>query len=194
MIAAIQTHGELLHWHSHIHVLITCGAFTPEGDFLQLPEFDMDRLLVAWQEAVFALYLAEFTQHIPPKGSHLIRYYGWYSNKSRGMRKKAEAEASPASSSEETAPTGSSQSWAMLIKRVYEVDPLCCLECGQMQMVSFIAPPQADVIEEVLKYCGLWQSRSPRAPPEVDELVLQLDAAYSGSSIDSPDPADSPRS
>ena len=59
MIAAIQTHGELLHWHPHIHVLITCGAFTPEGDFLELPEFDMERLLVAWQEAVFELYLAE---------------------------------------------------------------------------------------------------------------------------------------
>jgi len=33
-------------------------------------------------------FLAEFTQHIPPKGSHLIRYYGWYSNKARGMRKR----------------------------------------------------------------------------------------------------------
>ncbi|MBC8871334.1 MAG: transposase [Planctomycetes bacterium] len=31
-------------------------------------------------------FLAEFTQHIPPKGAHLIRYYGYYSNKSRGMR------------------------------------------------------------------------------------------------------------
>ena len=59
MIGAIQTHGELLHWHPHIHVLVTCGAFTPEGDFLELPQFDMERLLVAWQEAVFALYLAE---------------------------------------------------------------------------------------------------------------------------------------
>ena len=59
MIAAIQTHGELLHWHPHIHVLLTCGAFTPEGDFLELPELDMERLLVAWQEAVFELYLAE---------------------------------------------------------------------------------------------------------------------------------------
>ena len=36
-------------------------------------------------------FLAEFTQHIPPKGSHLIRYYGWYSNKARGMRRKADA-------------------------------------------------------------------------------------------------------
>jgi hypothetical protein len=26
---------------------------------LELPEFDRERLLVAWQEAVFALYLAE---------------------------------------------------------------------------------------------------------------------------------------
>lgn len=33
-------------------------------------------------------FLAEFTQHIPAKGAHLIRYYGWYSNKSRPMRKK----------------------------------------------------------------------------------------------------------
>jgi len=59
MIAAIQTHGEFLHWHPHLHVLITCGAFTPDGDFLELPELDMERLLVAWQDAVFELYLAE---------------------------------------------------------------------------------------------------------------------------------------
>ena len=33
-------------------------------------------------------FLAEVTQHIPNKGEHTIRYYGWYSNKSRGMRAK----------------------------------------------------------------------------------------------------------
>lgn len=79
----------------------------------------------------------------------------------------------------------------MLIKRVYEVDPLCCPECGgQMKVVAFIEPPQADVIEEILKHCGLWQASTPRAPPDVDGLVLELDAAYSDSSIDSPDQAD----
>jgi hypothetical protein len=41
MIGAIQTHGELLHWH----VLATCVAFTPEGAFLEVPEFDSDQLL-----------------------------------------------------------------------------------------------------------------------------------------------------
>jgi hypothetical protein len=59
MIAGIQTHGELLHWHPHIHTLATCGAFTSEGEFLELSEFDMDSLLLTWQEAVFDLYLAE---------------------------------------------------------------------------------------------------------------------------------------
>ena len=110
------------------------------------------------------------------------------------MRKKAEAEASDAPLVEETATSRSSQTWAILIKRIYEVDPLCCPECGgQMKVVSFIEPPQADVIEEILKHCGLWQSSTPRAPPDVDGLVFELDAAYSASSIGSPDQADPPQ-
>ena len=59
MVTAMQTHGELLHWHPHLHMLLTCGAFTPTGNFVKLPELDLDRLEAAWQEAVFALYLAE---------------------------------------------------------------------------------------------------------------------------------------
>jgi hypothetical protein len=79
----------------------------------------------------------------------------------------------------------------MLIKRICEVDPLSCPECGgQMKVVAFIEPPQTDVIEEILQHCGLWHSSSPRAPPDVEGLVLELDAAYSASSIDSLDQAD----
>ena len=59
-----------------------------------------------------------------------------------------------------------------------------------MQVVSFIEPPQSDVIEAILSHCGLWPSRSPRAPPDADELVLELDAAYSGNAIDRPNEAD----
>ena len=115
-------------------------------------------------------FLAELTQHIPPQEAHLIRYYGWYSNKSRGMRKKAAAEAaaeSPtAAAAEGASPGRSSQSWAMLIKRVYEVDPLSCPGCGvQMAVVGFIEPPQRDVIEKILSHCGLWRSAAARAPP-----------------------------
>lgn len=59
MIGTIQTHGERLHWHPHIHALVTCGGFTPQGELVELPEFNLARLEAAWQEAVFALYLAE---------------------------------------------------------------------------------------------------------------------------------------
>jgi hypothetical protein len=84
----------------------TCRAFPdPKGDGVQAGVPRNFQILDPLD------FLAEFTQHIPPKGSHLIRYYGWYSNKSRGMRKKsetataAEAEASVESSTEESATT-----------------------------------------------------------------------------------------
>lgn len=35
-------------------------------------------------------FLAEVTQHIPNRGEHQLRYYGWYSNKMRGQRAKRE--------------------------------------------------------------------------------------------------------
>jgi ribosomal protein S27E len=315
MIAAIQTHGELLHWHPHIHTLVTCGAFTPEGEFLEVPEFDVERLQAAWRDAVFALYLAEgkiepevvenmrgwphsgfsvdqsvylpagdragierlvqymtrcpfslsrlvkvsktgqvvykaekdacrafpgwkkgtgsigaqhpsgrsgqwclspfsdelasgpkrnfqildpldflaeFTQHIPPKGAHLIRYYGWYSNKARGMRRKAASGVCPdfCVSKNGTVPLAAapvptasrcSLTWAMLIKRVYEVDPLACPKCGgQMRVIAFIEPPQGAVIEKILRHCGLWQPSAPRAPPVTDDWVHDPDGDSDG--------------
>ena len=34
MITAIQTFGQLAQWNPHIHSLVTCGGYTPEGYFL----------------------------------------------------------------------------------------------------------------------------------------------------------------
>ncbi|MFP4573442.1 MAG: transposase, partial [Desulfobacterales bacterium] len=34
-------------------------------------------------------WLARLTTHISNRREHMVRYYGYYSNKSRGMRKKA---------------------------------------------------------------------------------------------------------
>ncbi|MSU63699.1 MAG: hypothetical protein EXS31_15080 [Pedosphaera sp.] len=46
-------------------------------------------------------FLAEVTQHIPGKGDHQIRYYGWYSNKNRGQRAKAQPGVAVAEGAEE---------------------------------------------------------------------------------------------
>ncbi len=54
----------------------------------------------------------------------------------------------------------------MLIKQVYEIEPLSCPECGgQMKVVAFLERSQADVIAKILRHCGLWCPLSLRAPP-----------------------------
>jgi len=134
-------------------------------------------------------FLAEVTQHIPEKGEHLLRYFGWYSHRQRGIRAKRRKADEPepatvridrsalkASESAASGPrAGSVSTWAMLIKRVYEVDPLACPSCGgRMKIISFIERRQADVIERVLRHCGLWEGplgtlANPRAPPHAAE-------------------------
>jgi hypothetical protein len=118
-------------------------------------------------------FLAELTQHIPDQGEHLARYYGWYSHRARGVR------ASPAGGDDVTvdrrllqavrtdaARRRQARNWAMLIPRVWEVDPLKRSQCGgAMQVISFIEARQEEVIRRILEHCGLWQGPLPRLPP-----------------------------
>ena len=103
----------------------------------------------------------------------------------RGMRKKAAQSAAKASGEPVAAqPTTSraSQTWAMLIKRVYEVDPLQCPKCGgAMKVIAFIEPPQGDVIEKILRghrraamVGGLWDPASPPRPPPGGSVVVYV--------------------
>jgi hypothetical protein len=44
-----------------------------------------------------------------------------------------------------------------------------------MTVVAFIEPPQGDVIERILKHCGLWQPSTPRPPPAGEGWVHDPD-------------------
>ena len=320
MIAGIQTFGELLHFHAHVHALVTHGVFLPDGTFRQLPHEDgsgsnhddsclsrfrdpendpihdlwrrkvFDLLLsegkidqetvdqmTTWQHSGFSVdrsvylpkgdvaglerlaqymvrcplslarmtrvtdegsviyraektecrrfpqaatedlragprrnfqvfdvfdFLAELTQHIPDKGEHLVRYYGWYSYRRRGMRAKQGIDDEIKIDRSQARGDGTSQSeskmphltaWAALIRRVYETDPLTCPRCGaKMKVVSFIETHQGEVIEKILRHCRLWEGplrtlANPRAPPkrgtrqdgdEPRELQLVLDPEF----------------
>jgi Putative transposase len=69
-------------------------------------------------------WLAALTAHIPNAGEHLVRYYGWYSNVSRGKRRKAQGEeAATIEVDNEVSSSAAKRAWARLIKQVYEVDP-----------------------------------------------------------------------
>ena len=65
--------------------------------------------------------------------------------------------------------------WAMLIKMIFEVDPLICPECGgTMKIVSIIDHHQKDVVKKILKHCDLWDDSSPPFTPNLFEAELEL--------------------
>ena len=65
-------------------------------------------------------WLAQLTAHIPNRGEQMVRYYGFYSNKSRGLRKKASTDdVVPALIEAELSSKEFRKSWARLIQKIY---------------------------------------------------------------------------
>ena len=99
-------------------------------------------------------WLRMLMNHIPDKYEHLVRYYGHYSNRTRGARRFVESSDEVAGSiriEEQPANTRRKASWARLIQKVYEVDPLECANCGAtMRVIALI--DDAGVIERILKH------------------------------------------
>lgn len=281
-ILAIQTFGSLMHFHPHIHGLVTDGAFTRDGRFHPIPvNLTHEPFRRIWEDSVFHLlldagridaalvcqirswrhsgfsvdrcvripagdrdglerlaqymarspfsltrllritrtgqvvyhaekhrphrfpepvaddlfgatsggvarnfqvfepldFLAELTQHIPNQGEHLIRYYGRYSNKTRGRRAKQadqneNNQPQPGANTRPANPEARKR-WAMLIQRVYHADPLRCPRCGgAMKIIAFIEARHGQLVRQILEHCGLWQdpptpvaNAPPRSPP-----------------------------
>ena len=76
-------------------------------------------------------FIARVVDHIPEPSQQMTRYWGFYANAARGKRRKVEEE-EPTSTRprpEDTDDDFTRQarlSWAKLIRRVYEIDPLLC--------------------------------------------------------------------
>ncbi len=69
--------------------------------------------------------LAQLTTHIPNKGEQMVRYYGYFSNKSRGLRKKTGTDDDvPALIDSDISCKAFRKNWARLIQKIYNVDPL----------------------------------------------------------------------
>ena len=83
----------------------------------------------------------------------MVNYYGWYSNRSRGERKKKEAGELNIRPMFFGA-VKSLGSWRRFIKMVYEVDPLICPHCSkEMKVVSMIDAP--DVVFKIIHHIDL---------------------------------------
>ena len=113
-------------------------------------------------------FLAAITQHIPDKGAQMVRYYGWYSNKMRGQRQRAQnggAAAAPLRPPSNPPPPAKlpSKRWRDLILQVWHTDPLICPQCQHaMRVIAVI--DQREVVEKILRHLGLWSGTPPLAP------------------------------
>jgi hypothetical protein len=112
-------------------------------------------------------FLAELQQHIPDMWEQTTRYYGCYSARSRGA---AREHGSPISQLNIPEPTKKpSQTWATLMKKVFEIDPLTCPKCGSAMSIKAFITDSAQ-IERIAKNLGIitW-----RAPPTVQYQLPQ---------------------
>jgi hypothetical protein len=116
-------------------------------------------------------WLARVVTHIPNRGEQLVRYYGYYSNKSRGMRKKADTDCQvPALVDSDISKKKFRKNWARLIQKIYKVDPLLCPKCkGTMRIISFIEDEVT--IKKILKHLNLWDTRV-HDPPNTKINIL----------------------
>lgn len=118
-------------------------------------------------------WMAALVSHIPDKGEQTVRYYGSYSNVTRGRLKKEDGE-HQYHIIEDEIPGGLNRSWARLIQKIYEVDPLLCSRCGKkMKIIAFIEDYK--VVKKILDYLGIYEFGKKRAPPRIDTTPDEFD-------------------
>ncbi len=117
--------------------------------------------------------LARLVVHIPDKYEQPVRYVGYYSNKSRGMRKKAGTDdIAPSIAPGETTSKQFRRNRARLVQKIYEVDPLRCPNCEhRMRIVSILE--SGPIVKKILEHLDPWDVRNHDPPCENDSHILR---------------------
>jgi hypothetical protein len=111
-------------------------------------------------------WLAVMCSDVPNHAEQMFRYYGWYSNILRGKRqKKITDDIIPSLIESDISTKACRKSWARLIRKIYESDPLICPKCqGAMRIISSIK--DQEVVKTILQYLNIGTIRSrPSAKP-----------------------------
>ena len=118
-------------------------------------------------------WIAALVSHIPDRGGQTLRYYGHYSNVTRGRLKKEKVEPEY-HIMEDECPGRLNRSWARLIQKIYEIDPLICTRCGKkMKIIAFIEDYK--VVKKILDYVGIYEFGKKRSPPKIETCPDEFD-------------------
>jgi len=119
-------------------------------------------------------WIHRITAHIPDPGRHCQRYYGAYSNRARVIPSSAGGDSADGAADAQPEKDNSDfsretrSSWARLIRKIFEVDPLLCACGARMKIVSLITEPR--IVDRILRHresarCKAKDPCEPRAPP-----------------------------
>jgi hypothetical protein len=119
-------------------------------------------------------FIARVLTQIPEPRKHGVHYFGAYASRTRVFRKKRSLELHPLDDNDNAASKSESElspkkraalrkSWARLIKRVYQTDPLKCKCGGTLRVIAFIT--EHKVIRKILDHLDK-RNRDARAPPK----------------------------
>jgi len=116
-------------------------------------------------------WMAALVSHIPD------------SNAARGRLKKEDSQPEYHIIEDDSC-RGLNRSWARLIQKIYEVDPLLCPVCkGKMKIIAFIEDYK--VVKKILDYLGIYEFGKKRAPPRAAEDPQEFDDYIIDDYIDS---------
>lgn len=265
LVVAVQTFGDFLFWHPHVHVLAAAGVFAPNGDFHLAPPGGWQDLAELWRHTVlrrlrdagaladwqiaklknwrhsgfsvdageaplaaddaagrrrlaeyllrapFSLekitynaeagsvlyrsdrhwrtkrnfevfsaprFIAALLDQMPPKGVPQVRYYGWYSNKSRGLRQRTAGAATGKIHAPPARPRRRRTAWRELIRQVWGADPLKCPLCSGLLRPIAVVKTKAEILAVPVPLGLARPHEQPFAlgPPRPEVAVL-IDAA-----------------
>ncbi len=243
-VLTVQTAGEAINFHPHLHGCLADGLFAPDGSFMPFKEIDQGNLTERFGERVLSglhkrelitddivaqifsqehsgfsvwvgdqfqdqdsarfvaryiergpislerlsvqgdivtyttndgtahefdvlEFLALLSTHVAKPYESLTRYYGFWSCRTRGERRKS----APAPQPDTEPPAKPNSTWARCIKQVYEINPLECPACnGTMRIIAFVQNPLE--IKKIMSSLGLPDFRAP--PP----LLIPIDASF----------------
>ena len=110
-------------------------------------------------------FLALLSSHIPAPYESLTYYYGVYSSSYRGKqrrenREEQETELVLMNTGKPAAAGKPTSTWARLIRRIFEVDPLRCRRCGaEMRIIAFVT--DFHQVRKILEHIGEQTIRPP---------------------------------
>ena len=134
VIAAIQTFGDRINFHPHLHFLVTEGGVDEAGVFHKILRIDDSRLATIFAREVLAdLVRKELTS--PEWAERLLSWQHTGFNVHSLVRARTNLEAE-------------------MIRKVYEVDPMLCPKCGgTMKVIAFLT--DFSVVDRIINHLKL---------------------------------------